>query len=263
MENKKMENNQKYVNILGIKVLSTSMPSVLASVREKLTHSSKFFIVTPNPEIVLASTKNILLKNALDSADFSVPDGVGLSYASKFLFGKNLNIIPGRILFEKLIELANKKSWKVFFLGGYGREAEISKEKLEISYKNIKIETFAGPKLNNDGTPATETDKDLQKEATKLINKFEPQLLFVAFQNPKQEIWIHKNLKYLDVGGAMAVGGTFRYIAGMSKFPPNWLASLGLEWLWRLVTEPKRISRIVNAAIIFPLRVFWFKISGS
>jgi N-acetylglucosaminyldiphosphoundecaprenol N-acetyl-beta-D-mannosaminyltransferase len=261
-----MENNnetsQNYVNILGIKVLSTTTTSLLASMREKMAHSSKFFVVTPNPEIILASTKNILLKEALNSADFSVPDGVGLSYASRFLFGKPLNIIPGRILFEKLIELANKKGWKVFFLGGWGGEAEKAAENLRKNYKSIKIEVFAGPKLSDDGVPATELDKELQKEALRLINKSEPQLLFVAFGHPKQEIWIHKNLKYLDVGGAMAVGGTFRYIAGITPLPPKWMANFGLEWLWRLVTEPTRIGRIVNASILFPLRVFWSGITG-
>jgi N-acetylglucosaminyldiphosphoundecaprenol N-acetyl-beta-D-mannosaminyltransferase len=246
------ETSQNYVNILGIKVLSTTLSHLLAGVRENIAHNKQFFIVTPNPEIILASTKNILLKEALNSADFSIPDGVGLSYASKFLFGKSLNIIPGRKLFKKLIELANKKGWKVFFLGGLGREAEVSKEKLKINYKNLKIETFTGPKL----------DESFQKEAVARINKFEPQLLFVALGHPKQEIWIHKNLKSLNVGGAMAVGGTFRYIAGITPLPPKWMENLGLEWFWRLVTEPRRIGRIFNAFPTFPLRVFWFKITG-
>jgi N-acetylglucosaminyldiphosphoundecaprenol N-acetyl-beta-D-mannosaminyltransferase len=60
----------------------------------------------------------------------------------------------------------------------------------------------------------------------------------------------------------MAVGGTFRYIAGMSKLPPKWMENFGLEWVWRLITEPKRFSRIFNAFPIFPLRIFWFKITG-
>ena len=266
---KDTEKYQNYVNILGIKVLSTTTPHLLASVRENITHNYEFgnrsrrlSIMTPNPELVLASTKNKELKVALNSANFSVPDGVGLNYASKFLFGTSLNIIPGRKLFLELIGLANKKGWRVFFLGGYAGEAEKAAENLRKNYKSVKIETFAGPWLNNHAEPVLDKDKVLQKETFQLINKFEPKLLFVAFQNPKQEIWVYKNLKYLNVGGAMTVGGTFRYIAGMSKLPPAWLASLGLEWLWRLITEPKRIGRIFNAFPLFPLRVFWFKVTG-
>jgi N-acetylglucosaminyldiphosphoundecaprenol N-acetyl-beta-D-mannosaminyltransferase len=259
----RQETDRNYVNILGIKNLSTTINSLLVSVRENITHSKQFYIVTPNPELVLASTKNPDLKLALNSANFSVPDGVGLNFASKVLYGHLINIIPGRILFERLIEVANRLGWKVFFLGGTGIEAKRAAESININYQNIKIETFSGPHLNNFGLPATEIDKNLQQKSIQLINKFSPQLLFVAFGNPKQEIWIYKNLKSLNVGGAMAVGGTFRYFAGLSPLPPKWMADLGLEWLYRLITEPRRVGRIINATVIFPLRVIWFKISGK
>lgn len=256
------EMSQNHVNILGIQVLSTSISHLLTSVREKITHNRKFYILTPNPELVLASMKDNSLKEILNSSDFAVPDGVGLNYASKFLYGKSINVIPGRRLFQHLIELANKKGWKVFFLGGFDQEAQKAAQNLRLNYKNIKMETFAGPKLNNYGVPVKEVDKILQRKAIDLVNKFSPELLFVAFGNPKQEIWIYKNLKYLNIGGAMAVGGTFRYTAGMSKLPPTWMEKAGLEWLWRLITEPHRIGRVFNAFPIFPLRVFWFKLTG-
>jgi N-acetylglucosaminyldiphosphoundecaprenol N-acetyl-beta-D-mannosaminyltransferase len=288
-----MENNNKksqdYVNILGIKVLSTTLGRLLIAVREDITYSRKFSIMTPNPEIVLAATKDPMLAQAINNANFSVPDGIGLAQAVKFLSFKeknpfivffqglivgaatffdrdwlteNLKPIKGRIFFEKLIELANKKGWKVFFLGGYDQEARKAAENLRKSYKKVKIETFAGPKLDKNGSPVSETDKSLQKDAIDRINKFSPQILFVAFGNPKQEIWIYKNLKYLDIGGVMSVGGTFRYIAGISPIPPEWMARAGLEWVWRFVTEPKRFGRIINALIIFPFKVFIYKLQN-
>ena len=253
---------QNYVKILGIKVDITSTSRLLTGVRAKISHSSKFYIVTPNPELVLASERNLELKSALNNATFAVPDGVGLSYASRFLYGTKLDIIPGRVLFKELIQLANKMGWRVFFLGGEGDEAEKAAEKLRLNYKSVKIETFAGPKLDGEAMPVSEVDKSLLKDAVDRINKFNPHLLFVAFGNPKQEIWIYKNLKSLNVIGAMAVGGTFRYIAGISKLPPQWMEKAGLEWVWRLITEPKRIGRIYNAFPVFPLRVFWFKVTG-
>jgi len=254
---------QKYVNILGINVLSTSIPGLLMGVRGNITYNKKFCITTPNPELVLASTKNAMLKQALNFSTFSVPDGVGLNYASRFLFGKNLKIIPGRKLFGKLIELANKKGWKVFLLGGEGDEAEKAAEKLKLNYKKVRIESFPGPIVDENAEPATEVDRRLEKDAIDKINKFDPHLLFVAMKNPKQEIWIHRNLKGLNVGGAMAVGGTFRYIAGLSKLPPKWMENMGLEWVWRLFNEPYRVGRILNAVIVFPWKVFLFKISKS
>lgn len=262
------QKGRKIGQILGINIASTTLSEVLTGVEQNISSSIKlgsrdkqFSILTPNPELVLSSTQDLRLKEALNSADFSVPDGVGLAYAYKFLFGKSLNIIPGRKLFDELIKLAGKKGWKVFLLGGLNNEAELAAKQLTINNPQLAIETSKGPKLNKEGEPETEINIKLQKDAIDKINKFSPDLLFVAFGNPKQEIWIHKNLSKLNVRGAMAVGGTFRYVAGLSALPPKWMEKAGLEWVFRLVTEPFRLGRILNAVITFPLKVFQYKIS--
>jgi len=264
MKKNNENNNQKgrnYVNILGINVISTTLTEVLAGVKEKIADSSRFYILTPNPEIVLMAQKNAELKEALNSADFAIPDGTGLAYASRFLYGRSLNIIHGRILFAELIKLAAKNHWKVFLLGGLDNEAELAARELRIRNQELRIEAAKGSKLKKGGEPVSEVDRNAEKDAIDRVNKFAPQLLFVAFGNPKQEIWIHKNLSKLEVGGAMAVGGAFRYTAGLSKLPPKWMENMGLEWLYRLITEPYRLGRVINAFPIFPLKVFWYKLT--
>ncbi|QQG41579.1 MAG: WecB/TagA/CpsF family glycosyltransferase [Candidatus Woesebacteria bacterium] len=258
---KRDKKSQKYGQILGINVLSSSINSLLTGVEENISCNKKFYIVTPNPELVLMAQKNKELAIALNSADYPVPDGVGLAYASKFLSGDNLNIIPGRKFFEELVQLAAKKHWKVFLLGGLGDEAALAASKFKIKNSKLKIETVGGPKLNQNGEPDTKVDIKIQFDVIAQINKFRPVLLFVAFGNPKQEIWIHKNLSKLKIGGAMAVGGTFRYVAGFSKLPPKWMEKAGLEWLWRLIKEPNRFKRIFNAFPIFPIKIFWYKLT--
>ncbi len=279
--------------IMGINVNSTPVNLLLTRVEELISHSSKFYIVTPNPELVLMAQRDINLKNALNAADFAVPDAIGLSQAKKYLLlslpgGKvfrfiiaffqgllvgaatffdnkwltrEIKPIKGRVFFMNLIGLADKNGWKVFLLGGLGQEASAASQKLRIRYKKLKIEAESGPKLDKNGQPATEVDKNIEKDVIERINKFNPDLLFVAFGNPKQEIWIHKNLSKLNIGGAMAVGGVFRYLAGTSKLPPETIAESGLEWLWRLATEPKRLGRIWNAVVVFPWKVFTYKLS--
>jgi len=249
------KNDQKVGQIMGINVSITQLDRVLAAIEQKISCSSRFSIVTPNPELILMTQKNPLLKNALNSADFPIPDGVGLKLAIP-----GLNIIKGRELFLELIKLADKKGWRVFLLGGLDDEAEAASRNLQISNPKLKIQYDKYVKLDKFAEPVTKVDIKLQKDAIDKINKFAPQLLFVAFGNPKQEIWIHKNLSRLNIGGAMAVGGTFRYVAGLTKLPPDLLASLGLEWLWRAVHEPKRIKRIWNAVVVFPLKVFLTKL---
>lgn len=291
---KSVKKAREFVNILGINVISTSKGELLTDIEGFISHNKKFYIVTPNPELVLASTKNRVLKSALINSDFPVPDGVGLTQAAKYLslptpgnillkvivgfcqglwvgaatfvdkewLAGSLNLIKGRVLFIDLVELADKKDWRIFFLGGEGREAEIAANELRVKHPSLKIQTLAGPILNRQGEPVDAVNLREEVGVIEKINEFEPQLLFVAFGNPKQEIWIHKNLPKLKIGGAMAVGGTLRYIAGMSPLPPKWMEKAGLEWVWRLITEPYRFRRIFNAFPIFPLRVFWFKVSG-
>lgn len=275
---------RKQVNILDIMVDSTELVEVLATVEKKISHNSielntnvKFYITTPNPELILASTKNKELKKALNNADFSIPDGIGLAQAAKFLSfpGKNtfstfvqglfvglttfvnksyltnyLPIIKGRELFLELVKLAVKNNWKIFLLGGLNNEAELAANHLISLYPNILISSFGGPQVTT----------KLSSDIVNKINSFKPHLLFVAFGNPKQEIWIHKNLSKLNIGGAMAVGGTFRYIAGLSKLPPKWMEKLGLEWIWRLLTEPFRLKRILNAFPLFPIKIWLSKL---
>lgn len=291
---------RKHVNILGTSVISTDLKEVLAGVNDFLTYNSvsgnrkrKFSIVTPNPELVLASVENRLLRKALNSAEFAVPDGIGLAQAAKFLslpapknivlrgattfcqgvlvgmatlFYKKwltdeLNIVKGRELFAGLIELAEKKRWRVFMLGGKDNEADMAAKKLRYRHSKLKVMWANGPKVNANGEPVAEIDKKLQKDVIDRINAFAPQILFVAFGNPKQEVWIQRNLVRLNVGAAMAVGGTFRYIAGLSKLPPKFMEDVGLEWLWRVLTEPVRLRRIWNAVVVFPWKVFISKLA--
>src|SRR6185369_8092058 len=147
-----MKNNtisaQKFAQIMGINVSITSVAEVLARVNFFVSHSDKFSIVTPNSELVLMAQDNIQLRNAMNSTDLPVPDGVGLNYASLFLFGKPLNIIPGRKLFVELIKLANDNKWRVFLLGGMDNEADVAGGELSKKFKTLKILSAKGPRLD-------------------------------------------------------------------------------------------------------------------
>lgn len=251
---------RNYVNILDIRLDSTSIEGVLKTIGSFLQSKYKFSLFTPNPEILIEAGRDKNYKKILNTADINIPDGVGLNLASRFLYGKSLQVIPGRKLFIALIGKSYKNSKKVFLLGGLGNEAVLTKEKLERDFKGLNIKCLKGPKLDKNANPLSKIDEKLEKEAVESINRFNPDILFVGFGAPKQEIWIHKWLPKLDCGGAVAVGGTFLYVSGKSKLPPQWIEAIGLEWLWRLLYEPKRALRILNAVVIFPLKVVWSSI---
>jgi N-acetylglucosaminyldiphosphoundecaprenol N-acetyl-beta-D-mannosaminyltransferase len=294
-----IKKDRKQVKILGIALDSTSRAGVLREARVKLSafergevHFKPFYIVTPNPEIILQAQKDKVLSSILNSADFAVPDGVGLSQAAFFLsqpdirffplrlvflpfawfktvflfifnrnrFFSNLQIIKGRHLFEGLIFLANKKGWRVVLLGDDKESAQKASYVLKNNYKKVKIFAFSGPALGNDGLPLNQDEKTKENKILDKINEISPHLLFVGFGAPKQEKWLYLNLPKLKVGGAMVVGGTFDYISGKMKKPPKFFEKIGLEWFWRLLLQPKRIVRIFRAVFIFPWSVFVYKL---
>ena len=233
--------------ILGVNVHSTSTNSVLEFVSLALRNKHKFFIVTPNPEIVVEAQKNKLLLAALNSADLAVPDGVGLKLAG------DLKIIKGRQLMLDLFELADEQKLRIFLLGSDKKTIDKSLAILSKSYQDVVVWGIPGPRLNKQAQTISQDNKRLEQEALKAINLFRPDFLFVAFGAPKQEIWVKKHLEKLRVGGVMVVGGALDYFAGTAKIPPRFIAQIGLEWFWRLIHEPRRIKRIFNAVIVFPL----------
>jgi N-acetylglucosaminyldiphosphoundecaprenol N-acetyl-beta-D-mannosaminyltransferase len=290
----------KQANILSIKLSSTSKMRVLRFVRGRLrifdknaAKKAKFVIVTPNPEIVTKAQKDKELARILNAANLSLPDGIGLAAAYKFmafpapkwkilrapvllvqgfvvglavLFGdrwltKDLNIIKGREIFLDLMKLANKKDWRIFLLGGEGGVAGKAAKNLQKSLKKVVLESAEGPMLDENAVPVSKGDVKIEKDVIRSINKLKPHLLFVALGAPKQEKWSDKWMKDLDIGGAMVVGGTFDYMAKKTMLPPKRMEKLGLEWLWRLITQPERAKRIFKAFPLFPLKVYWYHLT--
>jgi N-acetylglucosaminyldiphosphoundecaprenol N-acetyl-beta-D-mannosaminyltransferase len=286
---------RKHGDILGIKVSITQRSEVIKFVESRLDSKQKFYIVTPNPENLLLATKDWLLEKAIWRSDLSVPDGIGLAQAFTFLkhedykndplrifkifwqgmqvgyktltdkdsLTKNLPIIKGRELFFDLLEIADKRKLRVFLFGGEFGEQEEARDILAKKYTNAVFKTHHySPQYNKNGQPASIGDRRMHKKIVGTIKLFEPDLIFVAMNTPKQEKWIYRNFfRITKANGAMTVGGTYNYVAGRMKIPPKWMTNLGLEWLYRLLQEPKRWKRIVNAIIVFPWRVFMWKLN--
>jgi len=280
------------VKILSVRIDSTSTERVLRFIRVSLENSKKFFIFTPNPEQILRTQTDEVYAKILNSADISLPDGIGLIAAYKFLhlptthnlllkpilyfaqglgvgfsilfdrkwLTKELKVIRGRDFFIKLIELANKEKWRVFLLGDSLDSAKKAKIALEKNYLNIKLYEARGPDLDDDANFRTIKDESVHIDAMKRINKAAPQLLIIGFRAPVQEKWLYRYLPQLNIGGAMVVGGTFDYISGRKPLPPAWIADTGLEWLWRLLKGDQKAKRIINAFPKFALKIYLTKL---
>ena len=291
-----VRNSLNRVKILRVPFSSTHINRLLREVWVrvgKFEYKERSFdplvITTPNPEIILKAQSDLKLLEFIEKSDFAVPDGVGVLLADFFLRLKvpkrpfsffvlpfywiytlaifvlrgekisSLKLIKGRALFERLIALANRKAWRVVFLGDGEGSAQKAAEVLRVNHKKVKIFPFVGPLLDDEGRPVDIQSKNLEVDLLASINKIRPHLLFIAFGAPKQERWLGRNLSKINIGVAMVVGGTFDYISGKVKRPPLFFENRGLEWLWRLLVQPYRLGRIFKAVFVFPLKLIFYK----
>jgi len=243
------------VEILGVQIDNLSLQEVLEKVKLFLADKNQHFIVTPNPEFLVAAQKDSRFKEILNYADIAVADGVGLIKAAKFL-GQRLQRVPGVDLSWAICELAEQTGFSVYLLGAKEMVAAQMTEKLLHHLPQLKV---VGAESGGEIIDPKKDDLDLLAR----INDAKPKILFVAFGQVKQEKWIFYHLDKLpSVKLAIGVGGTFDYIAGTAKRPPKFIRRMGLEWLYRLIWEPWRWKRILNAVVVFPILVAIFKIKS-
>jgi len=169
-------------------------------------------------------------------------------FNKKWLASEIPERVTGIDLMWELANRAQERNWKIYLLAwDKGRtRAEEVEEKLKMLYPRINIVGI------HDGYPEAE---GIVEE----IAKTKPDLLFVAFGSPKQEVFIHKNLKNFHCKVVIGVGGSFDFIAGHAKRAPKIFRATGLEWLYRFAKQPKRVGRIFNAFPRFVWKVFLSK----
>ncbi len=220
------------IEVLGVAIDNLSFTEALSRIEQMIKSGKPHQIVTVNAEFLVIAQEDEKFKTILQNADLALADGIGAQIGA-FLQGKKFKCrIPGSELTYRLAPLAQKRGWKVFFLGGEQGEEREAAEKLREKYPGIQIKT----------SPADPTPEDTEKSIQQIRN-FKPDVLLVAYGAPKQDFWIAENRDKLGVSVMMGVGGTFNYIAGRSKRPPEWIRNLGFEWLYRLLREPWRWRR--------------------
>lgn len=265
----------KRINVLDIPFDAVNEFDALSAIVKFVRDGEKHkFIATPNPEMLLAARKDSDFRDLLSRTDLNIADGTGIIWAADYLDNiKNVRsrlvkiligiksllvfaftpglsgrLLPERVTGTDMMELVCKNigsSFSVYLLGGKNTVAEKTAETLRKKY-GVKV---AG---TNNGPSGEEGARQIVED----INAKKPDILFVAFGAPKQELWINRHLPELEtVNVAMGVGGAFDFISGNVKRAPLFMRKTGLEWLYRLIKQPSRIERIFNATVVFPICV--------
>jgi len=198
--------------------------------------SGNHLINTLNAHCYNLAQTDALYQEALFNSDVLLPDGVSVIWAVKWLTGKKLHKIAGADLFFYEMERLQQTSGKCFFLGSTEATLAKIKERTAKEYPNVIVQTYSPP------FQPEFTNKD-NVAMFEVINSFQPNVLFVGMTAPKQEKWAYQNFNQLQVGHVCCIGAVFDFYAGTIKRAPRWMISLGLEWFYRLIKEPRRMWR--------------------
>ncbi len=239
------------IDVLGIEFDNTDILEAVERAIRLMEERRHAYVVTPNPEIILESQKNEKLASAVKSADMVLPDGVGVIYASHILGTPIKNRIPGIDFASALMARISENGRKVFLLGAKPGVAELAGERLAERYPGLAI---CG--VNDGYFEEEDTEFIIEK-----INSASPDLVLVCLGSPKQENWMKNNAELLDVGLLIGLGGALDVYAGVVERAPRKWRSMGLEWLYRLIREPKRIKRMVKLPGVI-VAAAWRRIGG-
>ena len=219
------------ISVLGVGFDSLGMDEAVETALALIARKSRAYVVTPNPEIVWLCRKDAALVSALEGAALVLPDGVGVTLAAKILGRPLKQRLPGIDFAQAVLGGLAKTGGSVYLLGAKPGVAELAARTLLAQFPGLKL-AGARDGYFKDDAPVVAG-----------INAAKPDFLFVCLGAPKQELWMRKNAKNLDAGLMAGLGGALDVFAGTVKRAPKSWQRLGLEWLYRLLREPKRIRR--------------------
>lgn len=230
------------------KLYKKSAQSFYEILSDNLKNNKKTFVVTANPETFMISEKNEdVRKMLLDKETVMVPDAIGVLKAGKKI-GYNIEErITGIDIANELLKFGNEQKKSIYLFGSKQEVIDSMKIVIKEQYPNLKL-------VGTSNGYVTDKDKVFDE-----IVKLEPDIVLVALGIPLQEMLIYKHLNRFKKGIFVGIGGSFDVMSGMKKRAPKIFIKLNLEWLYRIMKEPKRFKRFYNSNVKFILEIRKYK----
>jgi N-acetylglucosaminyldiphosphoundecaprenol N-acetyl-beta-D-mannosaminyltransferase len=239
----------KKVIIGNVLIDNLTMNESLDVIEQFIIERKPRYLNSANVDIIVRYNKDRQFAKFYDRGSLCLADGVPILWASRFLGTALKEKVSGSDLVPKLCELSSQKGYRIFFLGGRPGAGEKAKKLLERKHKSLKI-------IGNYAPPfGFEKNTEELGKIFKTIQAAQPDILLVGLGAPTRERWIQANYQQLNVPVTMGVGAAFELISGVVTRAPYWMQRLGVEWLWRLMMEPRRLWRryLIDSMAFFPI----------
>ncbi len=222
------------IDVLGVAFDNVTMDEAVELALDAVSRRSGGYVVTPNPEIVMAARENPEFAAAVAQAELVLPDGVGVIYGAKILGTPLKEKTPGVDFAASVMACLAEQGGSVYLFGAKPGVAEMAGERLREQYPGLVIAGCSDGYFDDD-TPIVER-----------IQAAKPDFLLVCLGAPKQELWMQSHAGKLNVGLMAGLGGSLDVFAGVAKRAPKLWQKLGLEWLYRLLKQPSRMGRMMK-----------------
>jgi N-acetylglucosaminyldiphosphoundecaprenol N-acetyl-beta-D-mannosaminyltransferase len=233
-------------NILGVNIEVTNMKETIKCIESNLCNIKGKYICLSNVHTTVMSYEDEKYRYIQNNSFMSLPDGKPLSLICKFRGYKEVDRVTGPDLMNEIFKISEVKGYTHYFYGSTEETLDKMKEKISSKYPKIKIVGVYSP-------PYRKLTDEEDREIICNINNSKADFVWVGLGAPKQEIWMHEHkdkIQSLMIG----VGAGFDYHAGKIKRAPMWMQKLSLEWLYRLLQEPKRLFKrysVVNFKFLY------------
>ena len=223
------------INLFSLPFTPLRLEDASLAVVNLVEDIQKHIVVTANVDHILRLQKDEEFRKAYSYATYIFADGMPVVLASRLLRKPLPERVTGADLFPSICAIAAQRNYKIFLLGGFKGIADAAARKLKESYPSLNIVGTYSPPFG------FEKSAEENKKIIEMINKKTPQILFIGVGAPKQEKWLYKHIDTLEIKVGVCVGAAFDFIAGKIKRSPKFLQRLSLEWIWRLIHEPRRL----------------------
>ena len=220
------------VNVLGVGIDNLTLSEAVDKALSLISEHRCAYMVTPNPEIVMAAWDDPKVSKAIENADLVIPDGVGVMQAARILGTPLREHMPGIDAATEIIKRLASRGGSVFLYGARPGVAEKAAERMKQRFPGLVICGTNDGYGNDDGAVVSK------------INAAKPDFVMVCLGVPKQELWMAKHAAKLDAGLMAGLGGSIDVFSGQVKRAPLIWQKLKLEWLYRCFEEPKRFRKI-------------------
>ncbi|HIJ41980.1 MAG TPA: WecB/TagA/CpsF family glycosyltransferase [Deltaproteobacteria bacterium] len=245
--------SQDTIIVLGIPIDNLTMDETVSSVFKMIedyeVDGRARQVATVNVDFVantlswrLQKVRHPELLDILRRADLVTADGMPIVWTSKLLGAPLKERVTGADLTPRLAEEAANRSKSLFFLGGKGDVGQKAADLLKSRYPRLKIAGVYSPFVHVEGEEIAE-ERDQDEEILRRVNHSGAHILLIGFGNPKQEVWFDRNRERLKIPVSIGIGGTFEFIVGSVARAPRWMQKTGLEWVFRITQDPKRLIK--------------------